>query len=314
MIYVTGATGHIGNNFVRLLLDKGIAFTILQRQTGKALVGLDAPSITGDIFDRKFLGKHIRKGDILVHIAGFIDLKDKYSELSDEINNIGTKTIVDFCQGLQVRLIYTSSVDCIYRDKNQIRVAEPDNIDFHKLRSGYAISKAKGTKYLLDKINNEQMNAVILYPSAVIGANDYKPSAAGLEIYKSLNKRLFFYIKGGYNFIDVADCALALLACIQKPLVGQYILAGHNMTIKEFYKEICSLGGHSALFLPIPGFIARLFVFLIPRFSKVMIDAILDNYQYDNSRMRRDLVMDLTPFSVTVRNTIMWLKSNYKGK
>ncbi|MDD4184261.1 MAG: hypothetical protein PHI01_02495, partial [Candidatus Izemoplasmatales bacterium] len=90
--------------------------------------------------------------------------------------------------------------------------------------------------------------------------------------------------------------------------------AGHNMTINEFYKEICSLGGHSALFLPIPGFIARLFVFLIPRFSKVMIDAILDNYQYDNSRMRRDLVMDLTPFSVTVRNTIMWLKSNYKGK
>lgn len=308
MIYITGATGHIGNNLVRLLLQRNIPFRLLQRKSGKALFNLPIESIEGDIFDHTFLESHIVKGDILVHIAGLIDLSNHQKEQSDRINHLGTKTIVDFCQKNAVRLIFTSSVDCIYREKKASIIQEPVNIYPEKLKSNYAISKAKGTKYLLDKILHENMDAVILYPSAVIGIHDYKPSAAGKEIQSAMKKRIFFTLHGGYNFIDVQDCAKAILTTIEKPITGSYILAGHNRTISEFYHEINSLSKRNGLYLPVPGWLAKMFVFLIPRFSSMMIDAILDNYHYDNQEMLKDLIPELTPFHQTVAETLAWFR------
>jgi len=311
MIFVTGATGHIGNNLVRLLLEKNIEFTILQRKSGKALSDLDARTIEGDIFDPHFLAANVKPGDILVHMAALIDLSNKQTELSEQVNNLGTRSIVDFCFQNSVRLVYTSSVDVIYREKQQKIIQEPKQIRPELLKSTYAITKAKGTEYLFDKMKNAGMDAVILYPSAVIGVNDYKPSAAGNEIAKSLRRKLFFYIEGGYNFIDVRDCAKAILTCIEKPITGNYILSGYNCTLKEFYQRIAAFNDRKAMYLPIPAFFAKAFVFLIPRFSKVMIDAVLDNYHYDNSKMMRDLIPSLTPFDTTVSDTIKWFQDRH---
>lgn len=314
MIFITGATGHVGNNLVRLLLDRKVDFKILQRQSGKALRDLKVKTVLGDIFDPDFLSQEVRPGDIFVHVAALIDLKNNMPEESNKINHLGTKTIIDFCQKNNVRLIYTSSVDCIYRERKQKLVSEPESIIPKVLNSNYASSKAKATAYLLDKINNESMNAVILYPSAVIGIHDYKPSAAGFEIQKSLNRRIFFYIQGGYNFIDVRDCAKVIYACIEKAVTGSYILSGYNCTLKEFYKEICSVQNHKALFLPVPAIFAKSFAYLIPRFSKMMIDAVLDNYHYDNSKMKTDLLDKLTPFEITVNDTISWFIKNPQNR
>ena len=310
MIHITGATGHLGNNLVRLLLDKGISFQLCQRQSGPALAGLPVKAALGDIFDRDFLSQQIHSGDTLIHIAALIDLKNNQPDESDRINHLGMKTIVDFCLDQHVRLIYISSVDCIHREKTQVLIREPETIDPTSLQSNYAISKAKGTQYLLEKMENKRIDAVILYPSAVIGVNDFKPSAAGNEIRRALRRRIFFYIKGGYNFIDVRDCARAILSCIEEPISGSYILAGYNRTLVEFYREIAKSQGHRALYIPIPAMIARAFVHLIPNFSRMMIDAVLDNYHYDNLRMRQDLISELTPFSQTVKDTIEWFQTS----
>lgn len=308
MIHITGATGHIGNNLVRLLIEKRIPFQLMQRRSGPALAGLPVKEVSGDIFDPDFLRANVSPKDTIIHIAALIDLKNDQAVESDRINHLGTKTIIDFCIERQVRLIYTSSVDSINRDKRQAIIKEPESIDPLRLTSNYAISKAMATRYLLEKMQSQAIDAVILYPSAVIGVHDYKPSAAGTEVIHSLKRRLFFYIKGGYNFIDVRDCARAILACIEKNLSGSYILAGHNRTLLEFYREIAKTGGRHAFYLPIPAVVARAFVRLIPRFSRMMVDAVLDNYHYDNSLMRRDLIDELTPFSETVSDMIHWFQ------
>ncbi|MBN2504385.1 MAG: NAD-dependent epimerase/dehydratase family protein [Bacilli bacterium] len=311
MIYITGATGHIGNNLVRLLIEKHRDFKILLRQFGPALENLDCELIYGDIFDPDFLKQYLRSGDTIVHMAGYIDLKNNQPQLSDLVNNVGTCKLIDFCQRNNIRLVYTSTVDCIPRSRNDVLIVEPDFIDPDILNSNYAISKAKATKYLLDKMKNKEIDAVILYPSSVIGINDFKPSAAAIEMLHSQRKKLLFYIRGGYNFIDVQDVSLAILAAIDKHVDGQYILAGYDKTLLEFYREIIRNSEKKTLMLPILPSIAKLFVAVIPRFSKMMIEAVLDNYHYDNSRMRQDLVDELTPFSQTVSEMLIWLDDRY---
>jgi len=312
MIHITGATGHIGNNLVRLLIEKKIPFQLLERQSGPALNGLPVKEVTGDIFDPHFLNAHVSPKDTIIHIAALIDLKNKQSQESDKINYIGTKTIIDFCIKQQVRLIYTSSVDCINRDKQQAIIKEPDTINPELLTSNYAASKGKATRYLLDQMQAKALDAVVLYPSAVIGVHDYKPSAAGIEIMHSLKRRVYFYIKGGYNFIDVRDIAKAIETCIEKRITGSYILAGHNRTLLDFYHQIAKTLGRRAFYCPIPASIAKAFVHFIPRFSRMMVDAVLDNYHYDNSLMCRDLLDTVTPFEQTVADTIEWFQSQPK--
>ena len=45
MIVITGASGHIGNNLVRLLIERDIPFKVLLRRDGHELAGLEIENI-----------------------------------------------------------------------------------------------------------------------------------------------------------------------------------------------------------------------------------------------------------------------------
>lgn len=55
MAYViTGATGHIGNNLAKSLIQNNKEVVILTRKIDDAIKGLDAKIIIGDIFEDSF--------------------------------------------------------------------------------------------------------------------------------------------------------------------------------------------------------------------------------------------------------------------
>ena len=77
MAYViTGATGHIGNNLAKSLIQNNKEVVILTRKIDDAIKGLDAKIIIGDIFEDSFLDNNIREKDIVIHLAGVIDIKN----------------------------------------------------------------------------------------------------------------------------------------------------------------------------------------------------------------------------------------------
>jgi dihydroflavonol-4-reductase len=308
MYVLTGATGHIGNTLARLLLDRQEPFKILARQTGPALEGLSADIRLGDIFDPAFLAREVHSGDIFIHLAGLIDLTNKKVEESFRINRDGTKIIADFCLANHVRLIFASSVDAIEKTGKSSLVTEPVAFHPEAFKSVYAASKAAGTAHVLDLMETKGLDAVILYPSAVIGINDFKPSAAGKEIRNCFSKRLFFYIRGGYNFIDVRDCAMAIWQAGVKHAHGSYILSGHPVTIREFFLEIAKTLHRKIYLVRVSVLLARIGAIFMHDISEMMVDALIDNYNYSNERMQRDLLPALTPFSVTVKDTVEWLQ------
>lgn len=107
MIYITGATGHIGNNLVKKLAEKQIDFRILARKSSIAIQEFKNRVIIGDIFNKEFLEKNIKECDTLVHLAAYINLKNDKALLTDEVNFKGVKTIADFCVKHKIHLIYT---------------------------------------------------------------------------------------------------------------------------------------------------------------------------------------------------------------
>ena len=310
MYIMTGATGHIGNNVLRTFIDHQIPCKVLLRKLGPALEGLTFDYAIGDIFDITFLAAHVQAGDTFIHVAGVIDLTKKNRQASEDTNVKGSKIIADFCHTHHVRLIYVSSVDAINKPVNGDPIYEPTHFDIAKIKSHYAKSKATGTAYVLDLMNNQQLQGAIVYPSAVIGIHDYKPSAAGIQLIKAAKRRILLYIKGGYNFIDVRDTALAIYKIAVNQKSGGYILAGHEVTIKDFYQTIASVSQRKKFLVYVPAFIARASTWFLINVSKVMIDAIQENYHYVNDKMIQDLDIIPRPFTETVSDTLHWFDEN----
>lgn len=310
MYIVTGATGHIGNNVVRYLVSLNQEVSVLVRKYDDSLKDLPIDIKIGDVFNRTFLDEAINPGDIVIHCAGFIDLMNIEKYQSFRTNYLGTKRITDLCLRKNNRLVYVSSVDAIPKSKRGL-VSEPLELNPKQLKTYYAKSKALATDYIMDLMRTG-LNAVILYPSAVIGIHDYKPSAAGREILSVMNHRIVYSLRGGYNFIDVRDVAKAIVIASNSSINDHIILSNTDRTIHQLYLSIEKATNTKKFIIPIPSFIARLAVLFTPRYSQMMISAIQDNYHYSNEKMKKYLLPTLTPFEKTIEDTITWLSSNYK--
>lgn len=235
---VTGATGHIGNNLVKRLIGLNQKVRILTRRVDESIDNLQAEYKIGDVFNREFLLENINSEDVVIHLAGVIDVKNNKKEQTMKINYEGTKLITDICIEKKVkRYIYFSSVDCIYKENDE-EVFEPTKIYPDKFIDNYSHSKALATEYVMEARTNTDVSIDIVYPSAVIGTNDFKPSSIGNVVSDIIDGKMQFGIKGGYNFVDVDDVVNATISIINNELEGDYLLTGTNVTVYELYDKV----------------------------------------------------------------------------
>jgi dihydroflavonol-4-reductase len=306
MYVVTGATGHIGNNVVRYLIEQGERVSVLVRQVDHSLTGLSVESFTHSNFDEHFLDSNIHENDIVIHSAGFIDLLNRDKMNTFRTNYQLTKRIADLCLKKKVRLIYISSVDVIPKHKNGV-ITEPIDFNFKTdPRYYYKTSKALATKYVFS-LMKKGLNGMVLYPSAVIGPHDYKPSAAGKEILHVAEARILFSLKGGYNFIDVRDVAKAIYVASKLDLVDHIIISGYQKKIRELYESIEKVTRKQKFMIPLPMWLVRLAIIFTPNYTNVMVNSIRENYNYSQDKMKKYLLDDLIPYEQTIQDTLSWL-------
>lgn len=311
MIIITGATGHLGNNFARLLSSLGIEQTLLVRQITPALEGIQATILTGDIFDSQWIRAILHEGDTFVHFAAYIDLSNQSWEECLRVNDIQTRVLFDLCKELHVRFIFLSSVDAFGRHPKDKHVSIPSMIVPDEKRGSYAYSKARASQRLMEMMQRQEIQGAIIFPTAVIGPHDYKPSRAGKEMIHVSKHRILFSIRGGYNFIDVRDVAKCTWEIVKNQMEGYFLLGNQEVTIRALYREIMDVKQHRSLVIGIPRWIARFFIRFVPGYTSVMIDAVTDNYHYDLSSMQ-SLQVEMTPFRQTIVDTLSWFEKQEK--
>lgn len=308
MIFVSGATGHIGNNVVRAFLEAKMPVTALIRRRSMALTGLDLTIFEGDLFDPTWLSSLLQEGDILVHCAGVIDFSKKDKIESEQVNVEGTRILLAICEAKKVRLIFVSSVDAIRKPTDGGPIRVPNTADLTGVKSHYSMAKAASARMVSERLDAGTLVGAIVYPAAVVGPNDYKPSRAGAELMSILKRKIVFDLRGGYNFVDVRDVALAIVHIVQKAMSGHFILGAHERTIREFYQTIRTVSKRRFMIVPIPVWLAKGGSVFFRRYTPVMIDAVLENHAYDTSRMTELLGRRPIEFEQTVLDTIRWFE------
>lgn len=327
MILITGATGHVGNTLVHDLCQKGEAIRLFlpDNEPVKALDGLTFELVTGDITDAEKVNEVCQDVDYVYHLAGLVDINPKDSDMLERVNVQGTKNIVDACLAQKVkRLVYISSIHAIPEPPKGIAIIEAQETAFPNkdLLGPYARSKSQATAEVYAGIKRG-LNAVMLFPSGIIGPGDYRGSEFGKVISYLLGKKnqhTFACFNGEYNFLDVRDVSAALQLAMHVGRSGEgYVLSGHALSIADLYRMVLLEAGKTSIKLimfpvtlvkfaaKLVGTAARVFHFK-PFFTPYSINVLQSNSEIDSSKAEKELGFKARPLEETLIETVRWLQ------
>ncbi|MFA6860592.1 MAG: NAD-dependent epimerase/dehydratase family protein [Clostridia bacterium] len=313
-VLVTGSTGHVGNATIRKLLQTGhYDVKVLIRETSKtkAIEGLNVEICYGDINDEKSVLKALENVDYCIHSASFVNTGSYDDFLMQKINILGTQTVVDACITQKIkRLVYVSSshvLELAPSNKGRDVKTESDTFSLSLATDWYSRSKAIATNYVFSKARNKELDAVVVFPSAVIGPYDYKIGNSSKTIIEFMKGKIPARIKGSYNFVDSRDVAFGIVSALEKGKNGEgYLLSSETITVDEMFETLEKKTGIKAPKFTIPMGLAKFtapiseFVSHVmnskPLFTKTAVNALNTNAYFSHQKAHKEL--GFTPISV----------------
>jgi dihydroflavonol-4-reductase len=330
MIVATGATGHVGNALLRALAERraggaeagfaGPLRAVVRRQSDtSSLAGLDVELVEADMGDVASLVAAFRGADAVFHVAGLISIGGEKLKRLRATNVQGTRNVIEACRLAGVRrLVYTSSVHAFVEPPHGTPTDESTPIDPELAHGSYGKTKAAATQSVFAAAR-EGLDAVVVFPSGIIGRYDFRPSHTGQFILGVLRHRLGAYVDGGYNFVDVRDVAAGLIGALERGRSGEgYLLAGHEVSVRELLHTIEQLSGVPAPRLRLPFGFVRAVSFLTPVYYRITrqkrifttysLDVITSNCHMDSSKAARELGFSARPLRETLDDTVRWFR------
>jgi len=320
-VVITGASGHIGANLVRALVDNGKSVRAVVREDTRSIEGLDVECVKADILDKASLLEAFEGAETVFHLAGFISILERDADRLEIINVEGTRNVVAACLEHKVkRLVYTSSIEALMIPDGPDPIDESVDVEREKLTSAYSRSKYSASLAVLEGVERG-LDAVIVHPTAVVGPHDNKPSLFGKAIIDFAHLRLPGFVPGGFDFVDVRDVASGLIAAAEKGRCGErYLLAGSFLTLDKLASILHECTGAPRPRFTIPfwlTYLAALFTPMYyslsrtrPRFTRQSMKMLDDGRRVSSEKAQKELGYEPHPGEEGVRGAVEWFAEN----
>ncbi len=242
-IFVTGANGYLGRNFINKAIKKNFKiFAVTRKRKNKKLKNVKW--LVGRI-DQKW--NELAKADVLLHFAT-VGAYDKFSNINKTLNfnvSLSTRLLINSIESNCKKWIIVST----NKEKKIQRILKTKKINkknFSEPHFNYALSKYLFTKIAKDfsKFFNVKCRIVKLFH--VYGKDEKKTRLWPLLNYHSKNDKDLDMTSGNqtYDFNHIDDVIDGLIECIDfrvknKNFPQEWDLAsGKSMTVREFAKKI----------------------------------------------------------------------------
>ncbi|MEZ5646505.1 MAG: NAD-dependent epimerase/dehydratase family protein [Burkholderiaceae bacterium] len=304
-IFLTGATGFIGQNLVRQLRGQGWNVTALVRdpagEPAQWLTAMGCRLARGDVAQAESLAQTLAGTDVLIHNAGVYELGATREQRSRmQVANVqGTDRILQAAHAAAVpRTVYVSTVWALGGSGN--RVANETRHHGGHYLSPYEKSKAEAHQIAL-RWRERGLPLAIAMPNAVIGANDHSVWGYFLRLYLlHLLPPMAWARDTVYTLVDVEALAEGLARMAEQAPMGEdYLFCGPPQSIGAVFDQ---WGRHPGGFrhrVWLPHGLMRLqFMFMeplqralgIPAFmSRETVDATTVHLNYSAAKAQREL-------------------------
>ncbi|MFB6317451.1 NAD-dependent epimerase/dehydratase family protein [Saccharicrinis sp. FJH54] len=319
-VLVTGGTGFLGYHVVNEALKQGYGVRAIVRKHSDVsfLSQLDCSMIYGDITVKQDIEEAVKNCDYVIHCAAKTGQTGE-ADAFVPVNVDSTRYLAEACRKFKVkRMVYVSSANSFKNGTKTNPGTEASDFMPWLNKSGYASSKYLAQTYIQETCKKHALDAVIVAPTFMLGSYDVKPSSGKL-LLQGL-KHIVFYPPGGKSFVDVTLVAYGTVNALKRGKNGEvYLLAGQNLSYREFFRITAQICSKRQVLIKVPGFLLKLagllgdlltFFGLNVSFNSLNIKLLtLSNY-FSNHKAKQELGLKDTDIKRSVQDAIDWFTEN----
>jgi len=324
---VTGASGHIGSNLVRQLLDQGERVRAMIRSSSSAASLPAHPNLEivhGDVFDRASLVRATEGCLFVYHTAAVYSLSKKEAGKILETAMQGTRNMLEAVKvaGGVRRIVYTSSVAAVGMTNDPTSPLTEDNWTLDGDIEEYTKAKLESEKLAHSLAREFGLDLVAVNPALVLGPLDSKPTPSNRVVVDFLAGKIPAYLETGFSAVHVESVARGHVLAMQKGRSGErYILSGENVKLEEFLEMLGKVSGKKAPSIKLPKIFAMgmahvfeaaaSFTKTEPVTTPQAIRTLYGHYGfYDCSKAKRELGYTFHSLEKTAADTVEWFTQN----
>lgn len=319
---VTGATGFLGSNLVRLLLEQGHQVRVVRRERSNRMLleGLDAEEHVGDIRNPDSLRGAFQGCDVVFHTAANVAVFGARRDRQQATNVDGTRNVLEACLEHGVsRVVYTSSIAAIGLPEEGRLADETSPYNWGPYDMSYMETKRQAEAEA-HRFVARGLDVVIVNPANIFGPGDIHFHLGGLLIAVQRG-RVSAVPAGGFTVCHVGDVAQGHLAAAERGRTGErYILGGENLTFREIVQTVAEVVGARPprftipnLLLPVGGLAMEGLSLLTgkpPLLTRRSATLAGRHLYYSSARAESELGYHITPFRESVRQAFDWYVVN----
>lgn len=327
---VTGGTGLVGNNVVRLLAslreaDHHVSVRCLVRPRRgphdgqptaplREFAGVTVELVEGDLADPIVLERACAGVDAVIHAAATVHVGWTGLEDMRRVNVEGSRCVARAARHTGARLVHVSSVDAIgLRSDGQ--PADEETACGGLLECPYVVTKREAEQAVLGEVERG-LDAVIVNPVYMLGPWDWKPSS-GRMLLEVASGRGLLAPPGGNDFADVRDVAAGVLSALDRGRCGKrYILGGWPLRYIDAWRVFATVAGRRPpwgearpRWIAIAGRVGDLVARVTGREGPVNSAATgmsLLSHHFSFERAATELGYSIRPFEPTVEDAWRW--------
>ena len=325
-IFITGATGYIGNNLAHTLAGTGHTVHALVRNDSKKHL-LKHPNIkvvTGDILDQISIATGMKGCTQVYHTAAAVAPWIKDPGNFYKVNVGGTQHVLEAAAELGIsKVVVTSS--CGVFGPSLLEPKREDDPRITGFKTDYELSKKIAEGVVLE-YTRQGMDAVLVYPAKVYGHGHVSHSlTANAVIDKFIKKKIAFIPSPGtykacFCFID--DVVNGHVLAMQHGASGErYILGGNNVSYFQFFNKIRQLSGCRGNIINLSPMLLKGWALAQdicyrtmgkpPSFTMKGVDIVLSNYIFSSDKAIKQLGYQVTSLDEALIKTIRFLKTQH---
>ncbi len=325
-VLVTGANGLLGANVVRALINNGYEVRAFVRPQSNrtGLQNIDIEFFEGELLNKDDVIKAAQGCHYIIHTAALTALSPAGFDEFFKVNVTATRFLINAAKDNNIkRFIYISTANCLTNGSLSNPGTEDSGFMPWLKKSNYAYTKYLAQQEVLREAKENNFPAIVVNPTFLIGPFDSKPSSGKLLLYANNNK-ILFYPPGGKSFIDAEYAAQAIVNALSLGKNGEiYLLAGENLTYKDFFRQVATVTGKRKILIPVPkpiiilagGIMSMTGKILQTNFSFNLTNAkllVLDNY-FSADKARTELRLKPTDVKHAIIKALKWFAS-YQNK
>lgn len=322
-IFVTGATGYIGNNLAKKLADEGnIIHALCRNEHTKVLSHPNIKIFKGDITDKSSIENAIKDCEQVYHLAAYARVWAKNMSTFYKLNVDGLRNVLDAARNSSVqKIVFTSTAGTL--GPSGSRPVKEDDARIGEPFTDYEISKTQAENLCREYCNKYDMHIVTVNPPRIYGPGIITESNAVTRLIKLYMAGKWKFIPGdgkrtgSYVYID--DIVNGHILAMQKGRNGErYILAGVNASYNEFFDLLAKATGKKISLIKLPvwlmmiaGNAMQLYTNITgkpPLLTPRWIKKYYHDWSLSSEKAQRELGYNYISLEEGLQKTVDWLK------